>query len=240
MTDEFVLTKKHYKIHKKYLKRMVSLGLPSGAMQAVFSVSTMATQSLANQFGEMFIAANLMVMRVDGFAMMPNFSFGMAMTTFTGQNVGAGKMDRLHKGLRQGITLALTVAAITTGTILIFGGKLMSLFTNTEELARYSWRMMFILAPGYLAFAITQCLNGTMRGAGDTLTPMIISIINTMGIRVPLAYIMAYLTRSEAYPIGRPETMFISLVITWVAGAVISYIAFKNGRWRKQALKAVK
>ena len=73
--------------------------------------------------------------------------------------------------------------------------------------------MMRILAVGYIAMAITQCLSGVMRGAGDTITPMWISLITTVVIRVPVAYGLAYLTRSAAYPTGRPESIFISLLI---------------------------
>ena len=71
----------------------IRLGLPSGLTQAIFSMALIIVQSLTNSFGEMFIAANVIVMRVDGFAMMPNFSFGTAMTTYAGQNVGAREFD---------------------------------------------------------------------------------------------------------------------------------------------------
>ena len=72
-----------------------------------------------------------------------------------------------------------------------------------------------------------------MRGAGDTVTPMWISLFTTICLRVPLAYCLAWLTRCEAWPNGRPEALFFSLLIPWVLGAVISAVAYRRGGWRK-------
>jgi Na+-driven multidrug efflux pump len=98
-------------------------------------------------------------------------------------------------------------------------------------------RMLRILAFGYIAMAVTQCLSGVMRGAGDTITPMWISIISTVVIRVPLAYTLAYLTRSPEYPTGRPESTFVSLLVAWTLGAIINYTLFRKGAWRTKGLK---
>jgi len=91
--------------------------------------------------------------------------------------------------------------------------------------------MLRILAVGYIAMAVTQSLGGVMRGAGDTMTPMWISLINTVILRVPTAYTIAYLTRSEMHPTGRPESTFISLLVSWTMGAIITTIFFKKGNW---------
>lgn len=99
-----------------------------------------------------------------------------------------------------------------------------------------SMRMMRILAAGYIAMAVTQVLSGVMRGAGDTMTPMWISLITTIALRVPIAYGIAYLTRNEAYPTGRPESVFISLLIAWVCGAIITTVFYKKGNWREKTL----
>ena len=102
-----------------------------------------------------------------------------------------------------------------------------------------SMRMLRILAFGYIAMAVTQCLSGVMRGAGDTITPMWISIISTVVIRVPLAYTLAYLTRSPEYPTGRPESTFVSLLVAWTLGAIINYTLFRKGAWRTKGLKKI-
>ena len=236
MKDNFTLNWSMLKLNKEYSLQLIKLGLPSGLTQAIFSLAMIIVQSLTNSFGEMVIAANVIIMRVDGFAMMPNFSFGSAMTTYTGQNVGAKKFDRVEKGTKDGIKIAVGVSTTITILILIFGKHLMGIFTNTKELVDLSMHMMRILALGYIAMAVTQCLSGVMRGAGDTITPMWISLFTTVIIRVPVAYGLAYLTRSPEYPTGRPESIFISLLTSWVMGAIINTIFYKKGNWRKKAI----
>ena len=236
MRETFDLGLKELKMTKKHVSQMIRLGLPSGLTQAIFSSAMIVVQSLTNSFGEMFIAANVIVMRVDGFAMMPNFSFGTAMTTYAGQNVGAKKMERVTKGAKQGTLLAVGCSAVITGIILVFGKYLMGIFTETAELVDMSVYMMRILAVGYIAMAVTQSLSGVMRGAGDTVTPMWISLCTTVLIRVPLAYGISYLTRTPELPFGRFECIQISLLTSWTMGAVLTAIFYKAGKWKKKAL----
>lgn len=221
--------------HREYISRIMKLGLPSGVTQAIFSLAMVVVQSLTNSFGEMFIACNVIIMRIDGFAMMPNFTFGQAMTTFTGQNVGAGRIDRVKQGTRQGAFIAVGTAIVLVSLILIFGKYLMMAFTDTPELIDMSVYMMRILAVGYIAMAISQVYSGVMRGAGDTVTPMWISLITTVILRIPLAYGLAYLTRSAEYANGRPESIFISLLACWVIGAVITVFFYSRGKWHRKA-----
>ena len=236
MNESFDLDWPMLKLNKDHSLTLIKLGLPSGATQAIFSLAMIAVQSLTNSFGEMVIAANVMIMRVDGFAMMPNFSFGSAMTTFAGQNIGARRMDRVDQGTKDGVKIAVGVAATITVFLLLFGHYLMNVFTDTPELVRLSMRMMRILAVGYVAMAVTQCLSGVMRGAGDTMTPMWISLITTVGLRVPTAYGIAYLTRSELYPTGRPESVFVSLLVSWTLGALITTVYYRKGSWKSKGI----
>lgn len=236
MTDLFDLKAQYLKPDGKNILTVIRLGLPSGLTQAIFSLAMVVVQSLTNSFGEMIIAANVIIMRVDGFAMMPNFSFGTAMTTYAGQNVGAKQYDRVKQGARQGTLIAVCTSAAITDLILLFGPYLMGIFTNTQELAQLSADMMKILAVGYIAMAVTQSLSGVMRGAGDTVTPMWISLLTTVAVRVPLAYGLVYLTRTPQLPQGRYESLWISLLTSWVLGALITFGFYRLGRWKKKAL----
>ena len=235
MRQVFDLGWKQLKISKKHLVQIIKLGLPSGLTQAIMSSAMIIVQSLTNSFGKMFIAANVIIMRVDGFAMMPNLSFGTAMTTYTGQNVGAKKKDRVIQGAKQGTLFAVGCATVITGIILIFGKYLMGIFTTTEELVDLSMYGMRILAVGYIAMAVTQSLSGVMRGAGDTLTPMWISLCTTVLIRVPIAYGIAWLSRSPQLPNGRSDCIQISLVTSWIIGAVLTSLFYRIGKWKKKA-----
>ncbi len=237
MRSVFDLNRKTLRLDRRSALDILRLGLPSGVTQAIFSMAMLMVQSLTNTFGEMMIATNVIVMRVDGFAMMPNFSFGQAMTTFTGQNVGAGQLDRVQRGAKQGTLMAMGFAAVLTTAILVFGRSLIGLFTDTEALIALGVRMLRIMAVGYVVMAVIQCLSGVMRGAGDTVTPMWISLITTVALRVPIAYILTYATRSEAYPVGRPEALFVSMLTSWIIGASINFIAYRKGRWRAKLLE---
>lgn len=237
LRDIFDIDKKYFKIRKHHTTGILKLGLPSGLTQAIFSLAMIMVQSLTNSYGEMVIAANVIIMRVDGFAMMPNFSFGTALTTYAGQNVGAKRLDRVEQGAKVGTMIAMGVSATITLVILIFGNQLMGLFTDTQELIGLSMSMMRILAVGYIAVAVTQSLSGIMRGAGDTLSPMWISIFTTVIIRVPLAYAIATLTKSPTLPNGRYESIFISLLTSWVLGAILTFIAYKRKKWKTSAIK---
>ena len=236
MREYFDFKFKYLRPVGRYVRTIIKLGLPSGATQAIFSSAMIVVQSLTNQFGEMFIAANVVIMRVDGFAMLPNFSFGTALTTYAGQNVGAGLYDRVTKGAKEGLLLAVGCSAAITGIILIFGKQLMGVFTDTKELVDMSYRLMLILATGYIAMAVTQSLSGIMRGAGDTVTPMIISLITTIAIRIPIAYGISYLTRTPELPVGRCECIQISLLTTWVIGAILTVIFYKAGKWKSKSI----
>ena len=117
--------------------------------------------------------------------------------------------------------------------LLFFGKYLFAFFTETQTLIDLAVNMMRLMAVGYICVSVTQVLGGVMRGAGDTVSPMWISIISTIFIRIPFAYVVAYLTRSPEYPHGQPIALFGSLVASWTLGMVISIVVFSIGKWKK-------
>ena len=236
MRELFDLNVKTMKLIPAVAGRILKIGVPSGITQAIMATAGMVVLNLTNALGKTVVACNVIVMRVDGFAMMPNYTFGQAMRVYTGQNVGAGKLDRVSKGTTQGAALALAFATAITLTLLFCGPFLFRMFTDTQFLIDLATRMIRLMAVGYICIAITQVLGGVMRGAGDTVSPMWISIISTIIIRVPLAYILAELTKNETYPHGQPIALFGSLMISWVLGMVLSIIVYAIGKWRKKML----
>lgn len=219
-----------------HIRRIIGLGIPSGLTQAIFSCAMMVVQRLINSFGdEMFVACNVMVMRVDGYAMLPNFSFGQAMSTYAGQNIGARRLDRLKEGTRQGLMMSVGTALVLTPSVLLAGPALMRLFTPEQALIRLSMQMMYILAAGYIAMSVTQVLQGVMRGAGDTMTPMWISLCTAVLFRVPMAYALVGLTRKAGASLLTQEKMvFVSLLVNFLLGMSLSILFFKLGKWKKR------
>lgn len=230
MRDVVQLTRRSLVLDRQMTRDTIRLGLPSGLSQMIFSLASIVIQSLTNSFGPSVMACSVVVMRVDGFAMMPNFTFGAALTTFVGQNVGARRLDRVKEGVREGLAAGLAIAVVLVACILGFGEALMRMFTETEEVVQLGMHMMRILAVGYIAMAVTQSLFGVMRGAGDTVTPMWVSFVTTVVIRTPIAYLLAYLT-------GSPDSLFISLLTAWIMGAVITSVLYRMGVWKRKAEK---
>ena len=236
MNDLFDLNKDTIKLNKKVAMRVIRLGVPSGITQAIMAIAQMTVQTLTNSMGEMVIACMVIIMRVDGFAMMPNFTFGQAMGVYTGQNVGAGKHDRVYLGCKQGLMMAVGTSTVLTALVLIFGRTLFGFFTKTPHLINMASEMMLLMAVGYICMSVTQVLGGVMRGSGDTVTPMWISIFTTIIIRVPAAYIIAYLTANSRWPNGQPWALSGSLLIAWTLGMVAQILAYKFGPWRKKMM----
>lgn len=242
MRDVFALNRNSFRLRGGVSRDILRLGLPAGVTQAIFSIAMILAQPLQNRFGPEYLAMSTILMRVDGFAMMPNFSFGQTMTTFVGQNVGARKVERLQAGTRQGLALAVITAMVLTASILLFGREIMSLFMEDHEIHKAyiintGMRMMAIMAIGYVAMAFIQTLSGAMRGAGDTRTPMMISIFTSVILRLPLSYLLIAWTRSPQHPNGWEEALFIVMTFVWVTGAVINLLAFKYGKWRQEAAR---
>ena len=219
---------------RKLMLKIGALGLPAGITQAIFSTSAIIVQNLTNRLGDAMVAANTAVMRVDGFAMMPNFTFGTAATTYIGRNVGAGRGDRIRPGIKAMLILALTSSTIMVAGILLLGHNLIGMFTQTELTMQLGVQGLQTLALGYICFSVTQVLQGTMRGAGETQWPMWISIITTVFLRMPLAYLLAALTRTPEWPNGQPAALFSSLLISWVVAMLMTIAIYKTKGWRRK------
>ncbi len=236
MTDIVKMNTSLLRPEKKYVAQLMQLGLPAGVTQAIFSMSMVFVQSLTNSMGYRIVTTTTAVMRVDGFAMMPNFTFGMAIATFVGQNIGANRLDRVDQGIKDVLKLSLGTSACLVSLLLLFGRNLIAMFTTTPEIIALGSKQIRILAIGYVAMALSQVFGSIMRGAGDTMPSMWISLFTTVGVRVPSAYLLAFLTRSPENPNGAPEAIFFSLLIGWSLGAAANYFWYKKGNWRSKSL----
>ncbi len=236
MQEVLELNRQTVRLSAARTKQLLKLGLPAGITQGVFSLAMVIVQALTNSLGTMVIACSVAIMRVDGFAVLPNFTFGMATSTFVGQNIGAGRMDRVDQGSKAAVKLSMLVAGLLVVSILLFGRTMIGWFTQTEEILDLGVRGLRILAFGYLAMGLSQVFGGIMRGAGDTMPSMWISLITTVALRVPTAYLLAFLTRSSKWPNGSPDSLFVSLLVAWVAGAVLNYLWYRRGAWRNKSV----
>lgn len=221
---------------KAIMLTLLKLGIPAGITQGIISLSFVFVQSFINKMGYLVAACCTAVMRVDSFAMIPNQTFSVSASTYTGQNIGAGEMERVRRGGRTVLLMSLVVSFVMVTLILIFGGAMLRLFTDTDSVVRMGVRMMRILAAGYLASAVTQALGGVMRGAGDTMATMWMTVSTMVVIRIPLTYVLTLTSATAEWPNGNPDVIFVTMLVVFLLNAIITSIYYRTGRWTSKAI----
>ena len=236
MRNTVKITRKMLRLKGRIVAQIFKLGIPSGISMGVMFMGTLFVQSLVNRMGYLVTAAITATIRLDAFALLPSQTFGMAGSTFTGQNVGANKMDRVKQGTKTVITMCLVFTIVMVICMNLFGRHLIRLFTSTDKVINMCMSFIHVLSPGYIIMIVSNCLFGVMRGAGDTMGPMWISLFGNVGLRVPTAYLIAWLTRDALYPAGHPNSIFWSLLIQIVIVAVVTILYYRAGRWKGKAI----
>ncbi len=227
--QEYKVTIKKIRFHKDKLIEIIRLGLPSGIQNGVVSFSNVIVQSNINAFGSLAMAGCGAYTKIDGFAILPVMSYSMALTTFTGQNMGAKKYDRVKQGARSGIIMSLLTTIAISALLLIFGEQVLSIFSDNPKVISYGLYMMHILAPFYIFLAISHAFNGIIRGAGITTIPMIVMITCWCGLR--MTWILASVP--IFHDIG---VVFMGWPLTWAASALWLFLYYKKGNWMKRSM----
>jgi putative MATE family efflux protein len=223
-------------LKRNIVSHIVRLGVPTGLSMGIMFLSSMLVQSLVNSMGFLVTTTITALMRIDGFAVLPSQTFSMSASTFTGQNTGAGKMERVRQGTRTVFFMCFVFTVVMVAAMLLFGRSMFGLFTDTPEVIDMGMGFIYIMAFAYIAMVFNNVFSGVMRGAGDSMGPMWISIGVNVVLRVPLAYIIAHFTRSQAYPAGDPNSIFWSLFAAMIVGAVITIIYYRKGNWRSKSI----
>lgn len=200
---------KEISIDKPILKKIIEIGIPTALQQSIVSFSNVIVQSYINTFGANAVAGYTSYVKIDGFLQLPIQSFAMAITTFTGQNIGAHAIDRVKKGLRT--TMAMTFGITTVGVILIyvFGEQLVGIFSSDPEVIKYGYLMARIFAAGYLTLPIIQIISGALRGVGLSNIPMYFMVGTFVFLRQIYLAIAVPLTHN----IG---IVFAGWPVTWI------------------------
>lgn len=212
----FVLTHDHtpygirwhdLRLSRGMLRRILAIGLPSGVQQAITSFSNVFVQGYINFFGSACMAGWSSYNKLDVFALIPMQSVALALTTFVGQNYGAGHMDRARKGVRQALWMTLSITAILCVGIILGARPLNRLFTADEEVLSHGVRFISIISPFYLACCFNQIYAGALRGAGDAKTPMYVMLFSFVLFRQVYLFINRQLGNSFlgvtlSYPMG--------------------------------------
>lgn len=212
------------KIHKSTAGLIIKIGLPTGFQNMVISLSNILVQSSVNSFGANAMAGFGAYMKVDGFNVLPVTSFGMAATTFVGQNFGAGKTERVKRGMW--ITLGIGILyTITTGILLLtFSETIMQLFSNDPAVIAYGRQAMHFFCPFYWVLSILHALSGTVRGTGKSIPPMVVLLISLCFFRVLwVQFVMPNIASIEG--------IFMLYPISWTIGSGLMILYTWKGKW---------
>lgn len=208
------------------VKKIAKIGIPSMIQQSAVSVSMMCMQGLVNSYGKVFVAGYTAATKIDSIAMLPDINFGNAMSSYTAQNIGAGKDERVQEGFRASLFMATAFSAFVTGCIFMFGPNLLGLFLETGAQGTamgYGMDYLKIVSVFYVLLGFMFVGNGLLRGAGDMGTFMASSITN-LAVRVVIAYSLSYFIGSDA--------IWWSVPIGWGVGSVICYVRIRSGKWK--------
>ena len=225
-------------------KQSLRIGLPTGLQHTFVALGMMALMGIVNGFGTDTVAGYTAAGRLDSLAVIPSMVFAQALATFVGQNIGAGKIDRVKKGLHRTLLMSSATAVGITILIILFKNPLMSLFTHDQAVIGIGTDYLTIVTSFYLLFTWMFAYGGVMRGAGDTLVPMFLTLISLWIIRIPAALFLSQET-IEIFGLsirgaGMGEAgIWWSIPSGWAFGLILSFIYYRTGRWKtKSVVKA--
>ena len=217
--DLYCLKLREIRFYKEALLSLILIGLPTGFQTIMYSASNMLIQASLNNFGTDTIAAWTAFGKIDAFYWMVNSAFGITVTTFVGQNFGAGKYDRMRKSVIVGMGMALATAFAITGFFFVGGEMLFHLFTADTSVVTIGMNMLHLIAPAYFLYVFIELLSGALRGTGDVVIPMIMTCCGVCVLRVIWILFVVPL---------KPEisTIIFSYPITWFITAVLFIIYY--------------
>ena len=224
--SSYKLRKEEIKLHKFEAKRIFEVGIPTGVQTALLSLTNVIFQAKINSFGSDAIAGVAAEGRIDGFLFMSLQAIALAATTFSGQNFGAQKFDRLREGIKVSLLIVLGISAILSIIAFFFAEPLIAIFNPDPEVVAYGADFLKILSLGIWSFGLSETISGFIRGSGNAMGPMIISLLTICIFRLIVVYF--------AMPIFN-SIRVISVIypLSYFANFFIMALYYKFGKWRK-------
>lgn len=223
-SEEYKVTLKEIRIHKEIAIHITKIGFPTGIQNMVISLSNMLVQSSVNAFGPTAMAGFGAYMKIDGFNILPIMSFSMAVTTFTGQNYGAGKFDRVKKGMFVTILMGIVYTLILGALLISFSESAVGLFSQDPSVIAYGVTAMRYFCPFYWILSILHGLAGTVRGVGKSLPPMIILTLSLCLFRIIwIAFVLPHFENIDG--------IFILYPVSWMFGMILMVLYTWKGKW---------
>lgn len=215
---------KEIRFHKDILNGIFKVGIPAGLQSNMYSISNMLIQSAINTFGTDTIAAWTAFGKLDGFFWMVLGAYGISITTFTGQNFGAHQYERIRKGVRVSMSMALATTAIISTVFCLCAGIFLRVFTNDQSLIELGATYAWYTVPFYFTYVAIEIFSGTLRGTGDSLIPLLMTGFGVCVLRIVWIYAVLPLHR-EFYMVA------FSYPITWAFTSILFICYYLHGGW---------
>lgn len=207
------------RLYNSVLKSQLRIGVPAGVQSVMYSITNVIIQAALNGFGTDTAAAWSAFGKLDAVFWMVSSAFGISITTFVGQNYGAGKMDRIRKSTRVCLGIDFIASGLLVVFLLVGRTMLFRLFTNDAEVIRIGSEMLILITPWYIVFPFIEILSGALRGIADVVIPMIITMGGVCLLRI--AWVVGALKIRPTIP-----AIIFSYPITWISTAVLFVIYY--------------
>lgn len=228
--DVYRVKLKDIRCYDNLLGKILKIGLPTGVQNIVISLSNVIVQSSVNSFGAVAMAGFAAYIKVDGFNILPVLSFSMAATTFVGQNVGAGRLDRVKKGMYVSVAMGIIYTVCTGVLLLIFAPQVIGVFTQNKQVVEYGVYIMKFFCPFYWMLGILHILAGTIRGTGKTMQAMVVFLFSLCIFRV----LWIWGAMSVSHKIGG---VMLGYPLSWLVGLVMILLYVWKGNWMPYGMK---
>ena len=224
--DCYALVLSKIRFHRQLFWNIIRIGLPAGTQSAMYAISNLLIQSSINSFGTDTVAAWTAYGKLDGMFWMIMGAYGVSVTTFAGQNFGAGKLDRIRKSVRVCLGLAAATSLLLSFVVIRFSGTLLLLFTQDRTVISICQGMIRVISPAYITYICIEILSGVCRGCGDALAPMLLTCFGVCVLRIVWIFTAVPLRHEVA-------TVAFSYPLTWTITSLLFIVYYKKGGWMK-------
>jgi len=212
------------------ISKFIAIGLPVSIQMIIVSSSAAVLMGFISKFGEKAIATFGIGNRIDQFAFLPAMSMGTSIMTFVSQNLGANREDRVSEALKWGMIISISISLVVAVIVNLFSTGIFRFFVSDNEVVMMGKSYLFIMSFSYVLMGIVFALQGVIRGAGDTLTVLIIKAFSMILIRVPIAYLLAFVASRS------PNGIWASFSAVMLFESIVSYFYYKSGKWKGKVI----
>lgn len=227
--DLFRLSREHFDVDKGLWIKCIKIGVPMAFQTSMISVSCLALQRVVNGFGNEVVTAFTISGRVEQLVQQPFGSLGVAIATFTGQNIGAGKIDRVKKGFKSAVIMNVVFSALMLGVMYLFGEYIVRIFVNESDVIALGAASLKITSCFFFFLGIIYITRNVLNGAGDTMFAMlngVVEVFGRVGFAIPLTSIPS---------IGK-WGIWLTTGLTWLVTGILSWLRYLQGKWKGKSI----